>query len=74
MKKLGQSSRARGPLRGGVGGGGGYEQTDPDYDSKRLRQLKADYESLKDKYWRAVFLRGLSKYEQDFVVGKVRET
>ena len=65
-----QSSRARGPNRGGCGGG--YERTDPDYDEKRLKQLRRDYLLLAPQ-WRRTFLDGLSRYEQDYVQGKVLE-
>lgn len=66
---LRHAERARGPNRGGCGGG--YESTDPDYDAKRLRQLRDDYNGL-DARWHRTFLDGLSRFEQDFVLGKVR--
>jgi len=37
-RTLRHSERARGQNQGGCGGG--YEPTDPDYDEKRLRQLR----------------------------------
>lgn len=44
--KIKGSSRARGSNRGGCGGGGGYEQLDPDFDIKRLARIKEDYMAL----------------------------
>lgn len=51
-----QSSRARGANRGGVGGG--YEQTDPDFNLKRIARMRAEYDSLTPA-WRETYLRGL---------------
>ena len=59
-----KTSRARGFNRGGTGGG--YEAIDPDYQSNRLRQLRATHDLL-DTQYRKVFLAGLSRWEQKFV-------
>lgn len=56
-----QSSRARGGNRGGVGGG--YEQTDPDFDLKRIRRMRAEYDSLTPA-WRETYLRGLDEADK----------
>jgi len=64
---MSHSSRARGGNRGGCGGG--FERTDPDYDSTKLRRLRADYQALAPE-WRDVFLQGLSRFERDYVTGK----
>lgn len=69
MRAIKQSGRARGGNRGGCGGGS--EPTDPDYASKKLRKLRADYEKL-DPEWRKTFLDGLSRFERKFVVGDIR--
>lgn len=61
MKKMNQSSRARGGTRGGIGGG--YELTDPDYEDKRIHRLKQDYMSL-EPAWRERFLAGLPRTDQ----------
>jgi len=58
MKPVRQSSRARGGNRGGIGGG--YEQTDPDWERKRIARLRAEYDSLEER-WRPEYLRGLSR-------------
>lgn len=62
-----QSSRARGANRGGVGGG--YEQTDPDWEIKRVRRLRAEYDSLTPD-WRATYLRGLSAADKRAVLNR----
>ena len=59
------SSRARGGNRGGVGGG--YEQTDPDWDMKRIRRLRAEYDALESE-WRKTYLEGLSKADKHAVL------
>ena len=64
VSAIAKSSRARGSNRGGTGGG--YEQTSPDYESNRLRQLRETHDSL-DPQYRKVFLAGLSRWEQKFV-------
>lgn len=64
-----QSSRARGANRGGIGGG--YEATNPDYNSDKLRRLKAEYNAM-DIRWRDTFLAGLSRFEQKFVTGQIQ--
>lgn len=66
--KVAKTSRARGGNRGGCGGG--YERTDPDYESKRLRKLRADYLATHPN-WRGVFLEGLSRFERGVAEGKV---
>jgi len=60
-----QSSRARGGNRGGVGGG--YEQTDPDWDRKRIRRLRAEYDELAPE-WRETYLRGLDEADKRAVL------
>lgn len=62
-----QSSRARGANRGGTGGG--YEQTDPDWEIKRVRRLRAEYDSLTPD-WRATYLRGLSESDKRAVLNR----
>lgn len=57
MSRIKQSSRARGANRGGIGGG--YEQLDPDFDIKRIQRMRAEYDSL-DQRWRETYLKGLS--------------
>lgn len=59
--KLTTSSRARGSNRGGCGGG--YEQTDPDFEQKRIARIKADYLAL-EPMWREQFIRSLPKSDQ----------
>jgi hypothetical protein len=61
MPKINSSSRARGSNRGGVGGG--YERTDPDWDSTRIKRLREEYNSL-DVRWRKTYLKGLSKSDR----------
>jgi|PlaIllAssembly_1097288.scaffolds.fasta_scaffold06729_5 hypothetical protein len=56
-----QSSRARGGNRGGVGGG--YEQTDPDFDRKRIARMRAEYDSLSPA-WQRTYLRGLDETDK----------
>lgn len=68
MKTMQGSSRARGSNRGGIGGG--YEQTDVEYDSKKLAKLKADYAACPEQ-WRATFLGGLSRFEAKVVTGQI---
>ena len=60
-----QSSRARGANRGGTGGG--YEQLDPDWDIKRIRRLRAEYDSLTPG-WQETYLRGLSESDKRAVL------
>ena len=59
--RIKQSSRARGGNRGGIGGG--YEQTDPDHEVKRIARMRDEYLSLKST-WRQMYLNGLSKIDQ----------
>ena len=61
MRQMQASRRARGGNRGGTGGG--YEQTDPDYEAKRIQRMKAEYLSL-DGGWRETYLRGLTPTDQ----------
>jgi len=56
--KLKQSVRARGANRGGTGGGGGYEQTDPDWAIKRLDRIVAEYNELQGM-WKETYMRQL---------------
>lgn len=65
MSRLKQSSRARGGNRGGVGGG--YEQTDPDWERKRIQRLRVEYDSL-EGHWREVYLRGLNEADKHAVL------
>jgi hypothetical protein len=67
---MSKSSRARGSNRGGCGGG--FERTNPDYDSEKLRRLRADYDALEPR-WRDVFLAGLSRFEREMVLNRRRE-
>lgn len=67
MSRIKQSSRARGGNRGGVGGG--YERTDPDYDIKRIQRLRAEYDSL-DQRWRETYLKGLSREDARRVMNR----
>ena len=67
MSRISNSSRARGPNRGGTGGG--YEQTDPDWDRKRIQRLRAEYDSL-DQGWRATYLRGLGEADKRAVLNR----
>lgn len=62
---LGKSRRARGGNRGGVGGG--YEQTDPDWDRKRIQRLRAEHDSLEPR-WRETYLKGLSDADRRAVL------
>ena len=61
------SSRARGGNRGGTGGG--YEQTDPEWETTRIRTLRAEYDSL-DKFWRAAYLKGLNQADRRAVTDR----
>lgn len=67
---MAKSSRARGPNRGGCGGG--YERTDPDYDDKRLARLKRDYAECPPE-WREQFLAGLTRFEADAVARSFKD-
>jgi hypothetical protein len=58
---IGNSGRARGGNRGGCGGG--YEPTDPDWDSTRIRTLRAEYDSLEQCH-RESYLKSLSKFDR----------
>ena len=58
--RLNQSRRARGGNRGGVGGG--FEPTDPDWEFKRIRRLRAEYDSL-EGHWKDSYLKGLSRVD-----------
>lgn len=59
MAQIPKSRRANaGGCRGGCGAGG-YEQTDPDYDAKRIAKLRMDFDALENK-WRPAFLIGLN--------------
>lgn len=64
-----KSGRARGPNRGGCGGG--YEPTDPDYEAKKLARLKREYAALEPR-WRETFLAGLSRWEREQVTKGAR--
>ncbi len=68
-KPMNESRRARGSNRGGCGGG--YEQTDPDYEEKKLKRLKQEYLDM-DPMWRSTFLASLSRFEQNYVTGKIQ--
>ena len=72
MKKMTKSVRSSriGGLRGGLGGG--YEQTDPDYDIKRIQRMRAEYLSLEPSF-REMYLSGLSRFERIAVVRKPGE-
>lgn len=70
MKKLQHSNRARGGNRGGVGGG--YEQTDPDWESKRIKRLRAEYDSL-DTAWRETYLKSLDEADRRLILHRDRE-
>lgn len=61
------SQRARGSNRGGVGGG--YEATDPDWESKRIRRLRAEYDSL-EGHWKDSYLKGLSRADARGVLNR----
>lgn len=63
--RMQKSQRARGANRGGTGGG--YEHTDPDWDSKRIARLRAEHDSLEPQ-WRAMYLRGLSQADKRAVL------
>lgn len=67
MSRIKQSSRARGGNRGGVGGG--YEQTDPDWERKRIQRMRAEYDSL-DQGWRETYLRGLNDADKRAVLNR----
>ena len=67
MSRIKTSSRARGANRGGVGGG--YEATDPDWEIKRIQRLRAEYDSL-DQRWRETYLKGLSREDTRRVVNR----
>ena len=49
--------------------GGGYERTDPDYDIKRIQRLRAEYDSL-DQRWRETYLKGLSREDARRVMNR----
>lgn len=66
-KKIKGSSRARGSNRGGVGGG--YERTNPDYETDRIRRLRAEYDSL-DRRWKDTYIQGLSKSDAWFILNR----
>jgi hypothetical protein len=68
--KIKPPTRARGGNRGGCGGG--YEICDPDYVDKRLAALRREYRECPEQ-WRACFLTGLSKFEQDHLTKRKRE-
>lgn len=61
-----KSQRANriGGLRGGIGGGGGYEQLDPDWDIKRIKRLRAEYLSLTTRHHQDMYLDGLSRADR----------
>lgn len=67
MRRIGSSQRARGGNRGGVGFG--VEQTDPDWDIKRIRRMRAEYDSLEPR-WRETYLKGLSKLDAHAVTNR----
>lgn len=62
---IGKSKRAGSANRGGSGGGG-YEQTNPDYDNEKLERLYQDYIAM-EQQWRSTFLEGLTRYEQSYI-------
>ncbi|MDE2020713.1 MAG: hypothetical protein KGJ13_10290 [Patescibacteria group bacterium] len=65
-----RSSRARGENRGGCSGG--YEPTNPDYDRQKLLRLRREYDAL-DPRWRPTYLKGLSRFEREFVTNRRME-
>lgn len=65
--KVSHGTRARGGNRGGTGGG--YEQTDPDWDCKRIARLRAEYDSL-EPGWRETYLGGLTKADKAAVLNR----
>jgi hypothetical protein len=67
MSRIKQSSRARGGNRGGVGGG--YEQTDPDWERKRIQRMRAEYDSLTPG-WRETYLKGLNDADRRAVLNR----
>jgi len=67
---INKSSRARGSNRGGCGGG--YERTNPDFNSDRIRRLRAEYNQLEPQ-WRQIYLDGLSRFERGLVEDQTRE-
>jgi hypothetical protein len=42
--------------------GGGFEPTDPDWEFKRIRRLRAEYDSL-EGHWKDSYLKGLSRVD-----------
>lgn len=43
--------------------GGGYERLDPDFDLKRIRTLRAEYDSLGPE-WRETYLKSLNREDR----------
>lgn len=54
-----RTSRARGGNRGGCGGG--YEQTDPDYNDTQGAKIAADFRKCPAN-WKETFLVGLPQW------------
>ena len=67
MATVSRSQRARGSTRGGCGGG--YEQTDPNWDATRARRLRDEYDSL-DEHWQRSYLKGLSRYDRWIILNR----
>lgn len=67
MTAMRNPTRARGANRGGCGGG--YEQTNPDYERDKLRRLRQTYDELAPQF-RDTFLEGLSRWEQKVVTDR----
>jgi len=59
----GKSKRIQPP---GCGMGNGYEQTDPDYEAKRIARMRAELKAL-DPKWRQVYLNGLMPSDRKLV-------
>lgn len=66
--KPAQRANRIGGLRGGIGGGGGYEQLDPDWDAKRIKRLRAEYQSLTTRHHQDMYLDGLNKSDRRAVL------
>ena len=60
--------RAFSPNRGGSGGG--FEQTNPDYEALKLQRLKADYAACPPQF-KQLFLDGLSHWERGQLTGRI---
>lgn len=66
------AKRVRAYGSNGGSSGGGYEICDPDYTDKRLAALRREYRECPEQ-WRACFLTGLSKFEQDYLTKRKRD-